>query len=70
MTIYDFVNLCCEPSFQRYKIFDLDSGKTMYEGAGDEIPSNLEDYEISSYDCISFATNKDIITLNICYYNG
>ena len=70
MTIYEFVGLCCEPSFQVYEIYDIDSGKTLYKGTGDEIPTDLEDYEVSSYDCISLANNKDVITLNICYYNG
>ena len=62
MTVYEFVDLCIDPSILKVEIYSLDAGDVVWMGYGDEIPSKYEDVEIDSYDV---PTKKDRITLNI-----
>ena len=50
MTIYDFLELCIEPNLLHVQIYDFSSQKVVFDGNGDEIPEELTEAEISSFD--------------------
>lgn len=52
MTIYDFIYLACD-SFL-VAIYDMNSGKEVFRGYSNEIPSELEDMELMSFDMPSY----------------
>ncbi len=59
MTVYEFCQMCIEPSILNVEIFD---GEIVYSGPADEIPEEYEDVEVSSFD---LPTTPDWITINI-----
>lgn len=61
MTVYDFIDLCIEPSFMIVELYSLESG-TVWTGYADEIPEEFLECEVGSYDV---PTVKDHLTLNI-----
>lgn len=61
MTVFDFVDLCIEPSFMTVEIYSLERG-TVWTGPGDQIPDEFLDCEIGTYDV---PTKICGITLNI-----
>lgn len=50
ISVYDFVQLCCDPSMLKVAIFDLAVGEELYRGYADEIPEEYEDMKVWSYD--------------------
>lgn len=62
MTVYDFVDLCIEPSFMTVEIYSLDAGAVVWTGPGDEIPEEFLEREVCTYDV---PTKECGITLNI-----
>ena len=62
MTVFDFVDLCIEPSFMTVEIYSLDAGAVVWTGHGDDIPEEFLDCEVGSYDV---PTKICGITLNI-----
>ena len=63
MQVRNLIELFIEESLQEICIFDLSSGKEVYKGMADEIPSEYEYCDICSIDTITRETQ--VITLNI-----
>jgi hypothetical protein len=63
ITVKYFCDMCVEPSLQRIKLYNCDTGEDVWEGFADEIPDEYEDWYISSWDCI--ISPSETLTLNI-----
>lgn len=51
LTIYDFMEMFVDKSDIFVRIYDISGdADVIFEGYGNDIPENLEDYEISSLD--------------------
>lgn len=49
MTIYDLLYLACDNSFE-IAVYDMTTETELYRGDASEIPSELEDLELMSFD--------------------
>lgn len=63
ITVWEFVQLCCDPSMLKVCIFDLHSGMDVYKGYADEIPAKYEDMKVWSFDAPFCGT--DTLEINI-----
>lgn len=63
ITVWEFVQLCCDPSMLKVDIFDLASGESVYKGMADEIPADYEDMKLWSFDAPFGGT--DTLEINI-----
>lgn len=63
ITVKNFCDCCVEPSLQKIKLYNCDTGKDIWEGYADEIPDEYEEWYISSWDCI--IAPSETLTLNI-----
>lgn len=63
MTIYDFIYLACD-SFS-VAIFDMNSGTELFRGESNEIPNELEDMELMSYDMPSYHDTALILNVEV-----
>ena len=64
MTVEYLIETFCDPGLQEFAIYDLDHGKEIYRGPGDELTDTYILYsEICSIDCIK--KGSDIVTINI-----
>lgn len=61
IAVYDFMNLCIDDD-QIYTIYDFSKGDVVFTGAIRELPDELDNYNVVSFDSI---TNDKIITINI-----
>lgn len=61
MTVYEFMSLCIDKSLCNVILWDIDNEEEIYNGPGDEIPTEYEDAEIGSFD----VPTQESITLNI-----
>ena len=62
MTIYEFCNLCIEPSLCKLTIYDSNVGEDIFMGTmEDAMESKYADYEVDSFD----VPNLDAITVNV-----
>lgn len=61
-TIYDFLDMFADPDMQEVAIFDLNDSKEIYRGTRDEMPSEVQDMEIMSVDCLD---GSKVLTLNV-----
>lgn len=61
-TVYDFLDLFADPDMQEVAIFDLNDSKEIYRGTRDEMPSEVQDMEIMSVDCLD---GSKVLTLNV-----
>lgn len=61
MTVYDFIDLCVEPSFLKLTIYDANTGDDVFTGAADELPMEYEDLTVESFD----VPTDGHITLNV-----
>ena len=61
-TIYDFLDMFADPDMQEVAIFDLNDSKEIYSGTRDEMPSEVQDMEIMSVDCLD---GSKVLTLNV-----
>lgn len=61
ITVYDFMNLCIDDD-QIYTIYDFSKGDVVFTGTIRELPDELDNYNVVSFDSI---TNDKIITINI-----
>lgn len=62
MTVYDFYNMCVDSGMLNVEIWDNDESAIIYSGPCEELPMDIEDEEVSSFD---IPTRVDWITLNI-----
>ena len=62
MSVYEFCNMCTDSGMLYVEIWDNEEATIIYQGPCDELPMELEDEEISSFDV---PTRVDWITLNI-----
>lgn len=63
MSVRDFRFYCTEASFCQVAIFDLSDGENIYEGTLYDVPSDLWDYDVCSFDSINEDNPK--LVLNI-----
>lgn len=63
ITVRGFCEMCVEPSLQKIKLYNCDTGHDIWEGYADEIPDEYDDWYISSWDCI--ISPSETLTLNI-----
>lgn len=63
ISVYDFVQLCCDPSMLMVVIFDLAIGEELYRGYADEIPEEYEDMKVWSFDAPFGGT--DTLEINV-----
>ena len=61
IAVYDFMNLCIDDD-QIYTIYDFSKGDVVFTGTISELPDELDNYNVVSFDSI---TNDKIITINI-----
>lgn len=61
-TVYDFLDMFADPDMQEVAIFDLNKGEEIYRGTRDEMPSEVQDMEIMSVDCLD---GSKVLTLNV-----
>lgn len=61
ITVYDFMNLCIDND-QVYSIYDFSKGEIIFTGTIRELPDELDNYNVMSFDSI---TIDKIITINI-----
>lgn len=61
-TVYDFLDMFADPDMQEVAIFDLNKGEEIYRGTRDEMPSEMQDTEIMSVDCLD---GSKVLTLNV-----
>lgn len=61
IAVYDFMNLCIDDD-QIYAIYDFSEGNVIFIGTIRELPDELDNYNVVSFDSI---TNSKIITINI-----
>lgn len=61
IAVYDFMNLCIDDG-QVYSIYDFSKGGIIFTGTIRELPDELDNYNVVSFDNI---TNDKIITINI-----
>lgn len=61
-TVYDFLDIFTESDMQEVAIFDLTSGEEIARGTRDELPSDVQDMEIMSVDCLD---GSKVLTLNV-----
>lgn len=50
MTIEDIMELCIDSSLCVVEVFDCETGKEVWSGAGDEIPDEYAQLEVGSFD--------------------
>ena len=51
ITVYDFIELCQDPGMLEVVIYDLESdGAEIYRGYADEIPDDIMDLTVESFD--------------------
>ena len=50
MTIIEIMDLCTDAGLCKVEIYHLEKDETIWSGVGDEIPDELQDLEISSFD--------------------
>lgn len=62
-TVYDFLNIFCDPDDQQVAIFDLTKGEEIYRGTRDDMPTEIMNLEICSIDTLHEATQ--VLTLNV-----
>ena len=62
-SVYDFLDIFCDPDQQEVAIYDLHKGEEIYRGTRDEMPSEIQDLEICSIDTLHEATK--VLTLNV-----
>lgn len=62
MSVYEFLELCIDERMLIVEIYDTDSGETLFDGDYDDIPSELMDEEVCSFDVPSEIGK---ITINI-----
>lgn len=56
MTVGEFMDLCIDSSLCKVEIFSLDKGGKIWNGVGDDIPSEFENLEVESFDVPSDET--------------
>lgn len=61
IAVYDFMNLCIDDD-QIYAIYDFSKGDVIFTGTIRELPDELDNYNVVSFDSV---TNDKIITINI-----
>ena len=61
IVVYDFMNLCIDDD-QIYTIYDFSKGDIVFTGTIRELPDELDNYNVVSFDSI---TNDKVITINI-----
>lgn len=61
-TVYDFLDMFADPDMQEVAIFDLTAAKEIYRGTRDDMPSDVQDMEIMSVDCLD---GSKVLTLNV-----
>lgn len=61
IAVYDFMNLCIDDD-QIYAIYDFSEGNVIFMETIRELPDELDNYNVVSFDSI---TNSKIITINI-----
>lgn len=62
-TVYDFLDIFCDPDDQQVAIFDLTKGEEIYRGTRDDMPTDIMNLEICSIDTLHEATQ--VLTLNV-----
>ena len=63
ITVYDFLDLCIEKSFQTVALYDMDSGEIVYKGSAEDVPYEYSEMEVWSWDCLT--KGSDVFTINI-----
>ena len=63
MTVRDIIEMFIDENMQEFTVYDLDNNKVLYTGYLDEVPSDVENLEVSTIDCLTKGT--DILTLNV-----
>lgn len=54
-TVQDIMALCAEPAICFIDVYSLDDSRVIWSGRGDEIPDDIADMEVQSWD----APNKE-----------
>ena len=63
MTVYDFVGLITDPSFQTICVYSLEKEKNVYLGSADRIPAYLQNEEVQSIDTLF--NDTVVLTINV-----
>lgn len=61
IAVYDFMNLCIDDG-QVYAVYDFSKGDVIFTGTIKELPDELDNYNVVSFDSVS---DDRIITINI-----
>ena len=61
IAVYDFMNLCIDDD-QVYDIYDFSKGDVIFTGTIRELPDELDNYNVVSFDSVG---DDRIITINI-----
>ena len=62
MTVYEFLYYCIDPGMLTVKVWSNAQGQTVWSGPGDEVPDDICDAELGSFDV---PYEMDTITINI-----
>lgn len=65
-TVYDFLDMCIEPDLQEVAIYDCAQDKEVFRGTRDNMPQDMQDAEVQSFDLVEKSgPNAGIICINI-----
>lgn len=62
MSVYDFLYLCVDERMLKITVYDLNTEQNVFSGDYDDIPDELMECEVMSFDC---PYEPFCITLNI-----
>ncbi len=62
-SVYDFLDIFCDPDQQEVAIYDLHKGEEIYRGTRDEMPTDIMNLEVLSIDTLHEATK--VLTINV-----
>ena len=65
MRICDFLDLCIEPGFCTVVVYDVERAEDLWKGPADEIPAELSELKVESWDIPSEA---GVMTFNVAAY--
>ena len=63
MTVEDFLEYSIEESWQKFTLYDVDKGETVFMGHIDEMPDKYFDAEVCTFDIIDETSPR--LTLNV-----
>ena len=61
-TVYNFLDIFCDPELQEVLVYGLTSEKELFCGTRDEMPEDVQELEVMSIDCLD---NTKVLTINV-----